>query len=113
MSIVLFAMVVLSGAFPPGMVGRDLGDPAFLAGAVLFLSFGLRGISVMANLLPDLGPGASLRDYRTFTETDAVAMTLAVIGWVVFVVAYRLPVGRTVGMLLPDLQLGRSRMNAA
>jgi hypothetical protein len=113
MSIILFALVVISGAFPPDSDGRDLGDPAFLAGAAMFLSFGLRGLSVVAHEVPVVGPGANLPGYGTFSSTDALAMCLAVVGWLMFVLAYRLPIGRTIGGLLPDLRLGRSRIDAA
>ena len=113
MAIILFAMVVMSGAFPPDSDSRDLGDPAFLAGAVMFLTFGLRGISVIAHRLPEVGPGANLSNYGVFTWTDALAMCLAVVGWLMFILAYRLPLGRAIGGHLPDLRLGRSHIDVA
>ena len=113
MSIILFAMVVLSGAFPPGSKGRDLGDPAFLAGSVFFLSFGLRGFVVVANLLPDLGPGSDLPGHRDVHLNRCAGDLPCSPGWLAFLIAYRLPFGEAIGRRLPDLQLERSRTDVA
>lgn len=108
LSLVLLALVLASAAFPPGSPSHDLGDPAFLAGSVLFLAFGLRSLSVIFNVLPDVGPGADLPAYRTFTPSDALAMCLAASGWLAFLLGYRVAPGSRVAARLPDLGLTRS-----
>ena len=86
MSIILLAVASLQEPSRRAHVERDLGDPAFLAGSIMFVSFGLRGLGTIASLLPYEGPGADLPDYGTFTPTDALVMCLVVAGWLAFVV---------------------------
>jgi hypothetical protein len=118
LTVVLTALVLASGLFPPGRDRRDFGDVLFLASLPFLLGFGLRALLSIRGFVPINPIGALAADPLEFEfDQDSLrALALSAIAWGALFCGYRVRIGKAIAVRLPDptlADIGRAPVSAA